>query len=122
MSSYYEKEALCEAKFHELGECYHLWTPENHEIIFTGQADFKTGMTLFGISARLFMDVTVLTFELMSNHIHICASGNEGRLHQLFDTFKGLILKWLKNDVRATSLESHETSLTNAPPGSIVLC
>ena len=75
MSNYYEKEALCEAKFRDLGECHHLWTPENHEIIFTSQADFKTGMTLFGISARLFADVAVLTYELMSNHIHLTASG-----------------------------------------------
>ena len=105
MSSYYEKEALCEAKFHELGECYHLWTPENHEIIFTNQADFKKGMTLFGISARLFADVTILTFELMSNHIHITASGKEDRLIQLFETFKGLVLRWLKNNGRTMRLE-----------------
>lgn len=105
MSSYYEKEALCEAKFHELGECHHLWTPENHEIIFTSQNDFKAGMNLFGISARLFADITVLTFELMSNHIHVAASGREPRLNQLFGTFKELILKWLKNEGRAMSLE-----------------
>ena len=62
-------------------------------------------MTLFGISARLFADVTILTFELMSNHIHITASGKENRLIQLFETFKGLILKWLKNEGRTMSLE-----------------
>lgn len=105
MSSFYEKEALCEAKFHELGECHHLWTPENHEIIFTSQADFKTGMTLFGISARLFTDVTILTFELMSNHIHVTASANEHRLLQLFETFKMLIFKWLKHIGRTMSLD-----------------
>ena len=105
MNGYYEKEALCEAKFHELGDCYHLWTPEDHEIIFTSQADFKTGMTLFGISARLNADVTILTFELMSNHIHITASGREHRITQLFDTFKGLLLKWMKNESRTMSLD-----------------
>lgn len=108
MSNYYEKEALCEAKFRDLGECHHLWTPENHEIIFSSQADFKTGMTLFGISARLFADVAVLTFELMSNHIHLTASGRESRLNQLFDTFKGLILRWLRNDGRTMSLEKFQ--------------
>lgn len=108
MSSYYEKEALCEAKFRDIGECYHLWTPENHEIIFTNQADFKTGMTLFGISARLFADVNILTFELMSNHIHVAASGRESRLDQLFGTFKGLILRWLKNEGRDMQLEKFQ--------------
>lgn len=108
MSSYYEKEALCEAKFRDLGECFHLWTPENHEIIFTSQADFKTGMTLFGISARLFADVTILTFELMSNHIHITASGKEDRLIQLIETFKGLVLRWLKNNGRTMRLEKFQ--------------
>lgn len=105
MSSYYEKEALCEARFQELGECYHLWTPENHEIIFTCKDDFKTGMTLFGISARLHANVTILTFELMSNHIHVAASGNKDSLNLLFNTFKGLILRWLKSGGRTVSLE-----------------
>lgn len=108
MSSFYEKEALCEARFRELGECHHLWTPENHEIIFTSQTDFKTGMTLFGISAKLYADVTVLTFELMSNHIHITASGDEGRLKNLFNTFKEFILKWLKSENSAISLEKFQ--------------
>lgn len=108
MSSYYEKEALCEAKFRDLGECHHLWTPENHEIIFTSQSGFKTGMALFGISAGLFADVSILTFELMSNHIHITASGKEDRLIQLFETFKGLVLRWLKNNGRTMRLEKFQ--------------
>ena len=110
MNNYYENEVLCEAKFRELGECRHLWTPENHEIIFTEQSDFKTGMTLFGVTASLFTDVTVMTFELMSNHIHVTAAGREHRLNQLFDTFKGLIQRWLKNVNRPMSLDKFRAS------------
>ena len=106
MSSYYEKQALCEAKFRELGECHHLWTPEKHEIIFTDQSDFKKGMTFLGIAARLHTDVDILTFQLMSNHIHITAAGGHDRLLSLFDSFKTMIQKWLKCEGRTTSLDT----------------
>ena len=105
MSSYYEKQALCEAKFQELGECHHLWTPEKHEIIFTNQSDFRFGMTYLGIASRLYPDVKILTFELMSNHIHITAASGHDRLLCLFDTFKILLQKWLKAEGRTTSLD-----------------
>lgn len=105
MRSYYEKESLCEAKFYEMGDCHHLWTPENHEIIFTCPSDFRIGMDLFGITAKLCPDLSILTFELMSNHIHVTAAGKEDCLNQSFDTFKLLVQRWLNAGGRATSLE-----------------
>ena len=55
---------------------WHISTPENHEIIFRTIEDFKTGMSLVGITSRLVPSITILTFELMSNHMHFCIIGN----------------------------------------------
>lgn len=84
MNDFVLKERGCEIAFMELGECYHLWTPENFEIIFTCDDDFKIGMSVIGICARLFPDVRIITFEVMSNHLHITASGDLRRIQDFF--------------------------------------
>ena len=111
MREFHAKENSCELVFLQLGDCYHLWTPENHEIIFTNDADFRFGMNAIGISARLFPEVRILTFELMSNHIHIAAAARKDRLLLLFDSFTALILKWLKSEGRHISLKSFQPGL-----------
>lgn len=67
---------------------WHLWTPENHQVLFTSERDYKIGMDLIAISALLHPDVRVLTFELMSNHVHMTLIGREAAVHDLFNTFK----------------------------------
>ena len=75
MSNYSEKEGACMMAYTKLGPCYHVWTPENFEIIFRCANDFQKGMDIMAISAKLFPDVKVITYELMTNHLHIMAAG-----------------------------------------------
>lgn len=96
MNNFYNQENACTFKFKELGACYHLWTPENFEIIFTSEAEFKQGMNIIGLCAALFPDIIFLTFELMSNHLHIVLSGNIDRIIQLF----AFIKKYLSRHTR----------------------
>ena len=99
------KEHFCESAFRELGECFHLWTPENFEIIFTCEEDFKAGMSIMGICAKLFPDVTILTFELMSNHLHITAAGKLARLLAMFETIKEMLKRMFKSKGRTIDWE-----------------
>lgn len=92
MENFAFKEAECASVFRNLGEIFHLWTPENFQIIFTSECDFKYGMSIFGLCAMLFPDICILTFELMSNHLHITAAGEKERLLKLFKLVK-LMLK-----------------------------
>lgn len=95
MKSFQEKERLCELVFDELGQCWHLWTSEGFEIIFDKDEEYKIGMCLIAICARLFPDITILTFEIMSNHIHICAAGKEERLKEFFKWFKMFLMNYM---------------------------
>lgn len=95
MKSNYEREALCESRFWEAGECWHLWTDEDHPVIFASPDDFAAGMTVFGITAAMFQDIRLYTFELMSNHIHAVASGREKRLREFFGMFRKLLGNYL---------------------------
>lgn len=84
MNNYYASEDRCQAVFENLKPCWHLWTPENFEIIFRNENDLKVGMCLVGICAKMFPEVIVHTFELMSNHLHLCVSGNHQDVMSFF--------------------------------------
>jgi hypothetical protein len=47
-----ESETRSELLFQELGQCWHLYTPEQFEIIFATEGDFKAGMTLMAICSK----------------------------------------------------------------------
>lgn len=118
MRSFYEKESVCSQVFAGLGECYHLWTPENFEIIFSSEEDFKVAMCIVGICAMLFPEVKLLTFQIMSNHLHITAAGAEDRIKALFARIKKMLRKyalssgksidWDRFEAKTRKLESLE--------------
>ena len=85
MKSFFDDEGRCSQVFHDLGECYHLWTSENFELIFCSDDDYRAGMNIIGICARLFPEIKILTFELMSNHIHFAIAGERTIIHSFFD-------------------------------------
>ena len=96
MKNFYDDEALCAQQFYELGECWHLWTPENFEIIFTCEEDFKAGMGIIGIAAKLYPDVRILTFQLMTNHLHMTLSGRRERIVEMFGEIRSMLRKYFK--------------------------
>ena len=46
--------------------------------------EFRIGMGIMAVAAKCFQDVRIITFELMTNHLHIMAAGDELRLRQMF--------------------------------------
>ena len=92
-ADYYEKENECTEVLQSLGQCYHLWTPENFEIIFTCDDEFRAGMNIIGISALICSDIKILTFVIMSNHIHITICGDEAAIIRLFNLIKGNLVR-----------------------------
>ncbi|MCQ2151049.1 MAG: hypothetical protein MJY46_04215 [Bacteroidales bacterium] len=94
MKNFYEKEAGCEAEFMQLGSIYHLWTQEDFEIIFTCDDEFKTGMNIIGLCAMMHPDIKIITFELMSNHMHFAISGNETDVVTFFSMTKKYLSRY----------------------------
>lgn len=94
MESFADQEARCAYNFQQLGDVHHLWTPENFQIIFATEGDFKSGMNIIGLCASLFPDIVLLTFEVMSNHLHITAAGSRDRLLELFEMIKMMLKRF----------------------------
>ncbi len=83
---------------------YHLWTPENQQIILTCESDFKMAMNIFALCAALSPGLVFLTFELMDNHIHVTLYGSERDIRNFFNLFKRHLGKWLRACGRSVDL------------------
>lgn len=90
---------------------YHLWTPENHQIILTCRDDFKTAMNIIALCVALSPGIVVLTFELMDNHLHVTLHGSEEDIKAFFALFKRHLDKWLKSVGRDVDLSGFVCSL-----------
>lgn len=99
MKSYYDEERLCSQTCLELGDCYHLWTSERCEMIFYTEADFREGMNVIGICARLHPQIRILTFEIMSNHLHFALVGDESAIRHFFDSLKKYLSRHFRKRV-----------------------
>ncbi len=111
MINFYDAERLCQSRFDQLGKCWHLWTPDNFKIIFPDDSTFMKGMSIVGICAALFPDVIILTFELMTNHLHITAAGDEARIRAMFCLIKKFLSRALQIDL--TGWESKLRPITD---------
>lgn len=93
MSDYSVKESQCLLCFSKGGPYYHLWTLENFEIIFRNDTEFRIGMGIMAITAKCFPAIRVITFELMTNHLHIMAAGDERELVKMFEILKKFLIR-----------------------------
>ena len=86
----------CEATFDRGGPFWHLYTDGGKmEIIFTCPSDFVFGITLLGICAAAFPGCRILTFALMSNHIHLIIAGRKADVLGFFALFKERLRRYL---------------------------
>ena len=106
-----ELETRSELLFQELGQCWHLYTPEQFEIIFATEDDFMAGMTLMAICSKAFPDIRILTFELMSNHVHATLVGLRERILAFFGMYGKHLSGYLHGIGRPVDLSSWECQL-----------
>ena len=99
--SFTEKENRCraifESVFREGLRFWHACTPGNsQDIIFDSPEDYKFGMILAAICAYD-AGVRIITFELMSNHVHfivICSTKEEAS--SFLDLFRKRLVKYFQ--------------------------
>ncbi len=106
MKSFYERETVCSLVFSELGECWHLSSSENFEIIFCSDDDFKAGMGIVAVCARMFPEVHIFTFALMSNHLHFTAAASKDRLLLFIDAVKQMLFRYFRAQGRPINIDA----------------
>lgn len=90
--SFQEKEGKCKLLFEralrQFGPFFHLHTPDKHPIIFHKPESYQAAMTIVAMCAHDSPDVKIITFELMSNHVHFVLCGKEEACRRFFALFK----------------------------------
>lgn len=105
--SFAEKERVCEALFIQEGPFWHLCTDGTKmQNIFTSEADFDLGMNLLAVSACKNPKVRIVSFELMSNHVHKILCGQKEACMGLFEDFKRRMKRVFKRSGRIIDWDS----------------
>lgn len=92
----------------KIGSVFHGCTHENFPLIFESKDDFKVGMTLFAVCAhRHAGNLKFLTFELMTNHVHIVVVGYSDDIHDFFNEFKKVLGRKLNKNLDELNLTLH---------------
>lgn len=111
MTSFEEQEFLCSQILAEAGESWHLYTSEDHEVLFTCEGEFQIAMNIMGIAARLFPGLRIFTFEWMSNHLHMMLAGKEREITASFDLIRESLRKQLTLWGRPSALSAFKANL-----------
>lgn len=99
--------------FASLPAVYHACTPENHEAIFISDEDFSIAIGILAICVKMCPGVTIYTFQIMNNHIHLLLSGETSDINAFFSMFKARLKKYLQLSERFVNLKGFELNLYN---------
>ena len=112
MLTFAEKERECERLFEKSGPFWHLYTDGRvMEDFLCTEKDFKTAMTALAVAAVLCKKVGIITFELMSNHIHMILNGESDECLELFGRFKARLRRILKTNGRVINWEAFKADI-----------
>lgn len=108
--SFSEKENRCQVTFNHCtrhGECFfHLCTPgDGQQVIFSTREEYEAAMLIIAICLYECKNVIIITFELMSNHVHFILLGTPSAIEEFFTLFKSKLQKHLKRVSSSISLK-----------------
>lgn len=98
--SFSDKECRCRQVFQmaveQFGGFWHLCTPgEGQPVIFRKREDYAFMMTLIACCAYAFPAVKVITFEVMSNHVHLLLCGSREDVLAFFALLRRRLKRYL---------------------------
>jgi REP element-mobilizing transposase RayT len=101
MQTFIEKEKECEKLFNEAGKFWHLYTDGTRmENIFLNDNDMKKGMISLAKAKCQKSGVEIITFEIMSNHIHLILCGDKSECLDLFEVFRKNMIRMISSQDR----------------------
>lgn len=93
------------------GPFWHLCTPGDfQQVIFSSDDEYEIAMCIVSLCAFEFPNVRIITFEIMSNHVHFILWGERDECLEFFKRFKRLLRVYLSRNKPEISLASFETN------------
>ena len=105
------QDSSCELGFLNEGPFWHLYTNGNlTEILCRNTDDYKSFVSLIGIAAAQ-TGITIVAFQVMSNHLHVIAGGSEAICRAFFDHVKGKLRRYYQSCNDYVDLSRFDCSL-----------
>ena len=109
--SFSDKENRCKKVFdwtrRKFGPVWHLCTPGHiQQVIFRKKEHYTYGMTLVAMCAYDSPNVRIITFELMSNHVHFVLCGEKEYVLAFFALFKKRLQRYFSSINEKVSLNN----------------
>ena len=99
--SFNDKENRCRLIFdwtvRQYGGVWHLCTPGERQPVIFRDEDYVYAMTLVAMCAHDCPDVQIITFELMSNHVHFVLCGSKEQVLAFFALFKKRLARYFSS-------------------------
>lgn len=103
---------MCEATFRGCDAWWHLYTAgKMSSILFVDDDDYRYAMNLLARCHKETGSITIVAFEIMSNHIHIVLCGSEHNARHLFDLFRRRLCRYLTKKNSGADMKSFRMSL-----------
>ena len=104
-------EADCEGCFFTGGPFWHLCTPgQSTEVLFRTVEEFIICINLIAAVQRQ-TNVIILTFAVMSNHLHFILECDEASAQAFFDALKRKLRRWFVSSGRYVKLDEFKCEL-----------
>lgn len=92
-----EREGVCENTFTVSGKWWHLYTSgKTNSLIFIDLEILRFAMNLLARCKLDFPDLYIVSFVIMSNHIHLVIVGDENRIALFFETFRRRLARFMR--------------------------
>lgn len=100
MNNFYELEHRCADFFASAPYWWHIWTPESYELVFQNDDDYKAAMFIIGFVAVSFPTVQIVTFQVMSNHLHFTLTGRNNEILEFFQIIRYYLSRYFNKNGR----------------------
>lgn len=77
------------------GNYYHLNTPEDYQLVFANEDQYKIAMAVLALCCRKYSEIVLLAFQFMSNHVHLVLYGTEENIMVFWECFRKNLLRAL---------------------------
>ena len=105
-----QREQSCELTLLNGGPFWHICTDgQSMEIICETDDDYKYAVTVIAVAAAL-TGVRILTFQVMSNHIHVIVEALETTCKEFFAEVRRRLRRYRNSNGRFASFENFEAS------------
>lgn len=112
MSTFVEKELICEKAFNEYGPFWHLYTDGTKmENVFCSNEDMILVMTAIAVEKSMSEDVMIITFEIMKNHLHFIIAGGSDACLDFFARLKRRIMRMFSSTDKVIDWGNFQASI-----------